>query len=252
MRRTSIKNRIVNKEKKNPLFTKNTLLFVTLILLGLAGIVVIIFYLNDSTSMRMREMTYQFYLDTPVIHNEGASFSSEYMEIIENKDSLELDETPLYSSTSRRMYLPRNYGWFNVQPGGISYRIPEFTVVTNKGNAIISCKTDNKEFIISGGFLFDDSNNYIFLEYGDVTINNIRYDVSPLSFYSQSDGVFRVYDYDNNKIELIDYLDGDAVYKSKGGYQIKLNKGLYQDTNGDQFLIVSSPAVLDSIEKKGN
>ena len=252
MKQTSIKNRIFNKEKKNSLFAKNTLLFVILILLGLTGLVVIIFYLDDSTSMRMKEKTYQYYLDTPVIHEEGASFSSEYMEIIENKNSMELDETPLYSSSSKRMYLPRNYGWFNVQPGGVSYRIPEFTVVTNKDNSTFSCKIDNKEFFISGGFLFDDSNNYIFLEYGDVIINDIRYSVSPLSFYSQSDGVYRIYDYDTNKIELIDSLTDDAVYRSKDGYEIKLNKGLYQDTSGNQFLIVSSPSVLDSIEKKGN
>lgn len=210
-----------------------------------------VFYVDDSTSMTTDEKIYQYFLDSSVDFEVGSSFSSEYMEITDSfGDKLEADKTPFYSYDHDRIYLPRNYGWYNIN--GTSYRIPEFTRIDNSGNGVYTCNYKNNNYIIGGGFLFDASYNFVFLENGFIEVNGNRHDVSPLSFFSQDYGAIRIYNYGEKNFELIQDAVGEITYNSNAGYRIVLNRGLFQAVNGEQYLIVSSPELLTSIEEKIN
>lgn len=247
MKRTSQVNRektVTARQKK-----KNVKLFVALILFGVIGIALVVYYVTSVTSMIAKEDLYQYFLDSPVTFKKGTTFSSEYMKSIGN-DKQEVAKTPFYSYTNKKIYLPRNYAWQTVGDNLKCYRIPEFSSIETEGNNIYKCLVNNKEYMISEGFIFDDSEDYVFFDKGSITLDDKVIDISPLSFYSGENGVIRIYDYEKDSLYLIEEKQATCRYTSNSGYSIMLNKGLYQNNKNEQFLLISSPEAVSSIERK--
>ena len=246
MKRTSLKNRekVESKKQRN----KTTALFVTLIVLAFIGIALIVFYVTSSTSMRVKEDVYQYYIDVPVTFEKGTTFSSEYMEVTSNSRA-NVGNTPLYSTTDSKIYLPRNYVWENPSTDE-HYRVPEFSSIVMHSAGYFDCTANLKTHAMKQGFLFDEGHNFIFLDKGTVALDDFVYDVSPLSFYSYEYGVTRIYDYAKDKLYFVEGKQSTAKYQSNTGYTVYLNKGMVQTSDNTQYLLVSSTKNVDSIEER--
>lgn len=251
MKRTGIKNREINENKGVPSLSKTTVLFILLIILGIVGIILVVFYVSDSTSMTINEKSYQYYYNTPVEYDAGVSVSSEYMEIIENDERESIDYTPFYSKSDKRIYLPRNYGWVDPSDDSI-YRIPEFTSITYGSDYLYRCTSNRKDYVISGGFLYDgyDTYNYVFFDNGNIMLDDKSYNVGPLCFFSKTYEKTRIYIYDRDELILIDDNFSSASYRSSAGYMVDLDKGIFISKQGEKILLASSPSTLTSIEER--
>lgn len=250
MKRTGIKNR-EKEDKVATKVSKNTLLFALLVIVGIIGIIIVVLYVNDETSMIVPEETYQYLLDTPNTYNSGTKISSEYMEIIDGNSTYAIDHTPFYSTSSKRFYIPRNYSWHDVL-NNRSFRIPEFTKVDLTSDYNVEFTIDNTAVRVANGFMFDDSNNFIFFDGGRIIVDRKAYEISQFSFYSQDSGVTRIYNYAGDEIYYFDEMVSNVIYTSNIGYSIVLNKGMYIDTSGYQYLLVSSPMAAQPIEERSN
>lgn len=253
MKRTGIKNREKEAKRGIPSVSRTTLLFVALVVIGVIGMIIVVFFVNKETSLRFDENIYQYFLDSPVEYSSDTVISSESMNtVLRNGDSsFSVDPTPFYSQNVDTFYVPKNYCWEDVQ-NNIGYRIPEFSKISSNNLSAYECTIEKKTFPIDGGFMYDDSFNYIFLEAGTVTIDGIPYDVSPMSFYSQEYEMIRLFNYENNQMSTFvkEEINSDAIYTSVTGYKVKLNKGIYDAKDGGEYLLPSSPSFLKNIEER--
>lgn len=252
MKRTSIKNR--ENEKNNTVtrkVNKLTIVFVLLIVIGAVGIGATIFYVNNITSLKLKEDVYQYFTISKVEYPSGTRIENKEMNSIVKgtKENSVADSTPFYSTKEDRIYLSKNYSWYPIEEID-KWRIPEFTSLLEQENDEYVCTINNKKYYIQGGFLVDDMNNYIFLDNGTITVDYDTYDVSKISFYSNDYDIVRIYDYATQKFIMIDKKVSSVKYKSVKGYSIDLFRGVYTDRNGDSVLIISSPSLLQSIEER--
>lgn len=251
MKRTSIENREVKKKKNAPKTNKLTIVFVLLVVACLISIVIILYYVNDITSLKFKEDVYQYSIDSRIDYPIGAKVENKDMNSIikaNDKNSI-VDSSPFYSKNENRIYLAKSYTWYSINDGGL-WRIPEFSSLLEQKNNAYICTINNKEYDIYDGFLVSGMNNYLFLDNGTITINYDTYNVSKMSFYSYDYEIIRIYDYENDKYIEIDEKVDSIEYKSVKGYSLDLLKGLYTNLSGERLLIVSSPDLLDSVEKR--
>lgn len=253
MKRTGIKNREKAKNKGLTSLTKPTLFFILLVVAGVIGMMIVVFYVDKVTKLELKEKTYQYFAADVSEYEPGATISDEEMSSIININNKEynIDPTPIYSYSAQRIYLPKTYSWYNGEDNSY-WRVPEFSEITFNGS-IFSCVTNNKPYSMSSGFLFDNDSNYIFLDSGKITLDNkTSYKISPMSFYSQNYGMIRIYDYETRTPYIIEEKVKGATFNTNdGGYEISLSRGTFSHS-GVTTLLPASPTLLDSIEDRGN
>lgn len=137
----------------------------------------------------------------------------------------------------------------NPSVGGAAYRLPYFTNL-EYFNGHTKIKYDGKENLVSGGFLFDGGDLYIFLDSATLHIGNKVIELAPLSYvrvtyretmeyYNSKDGK---YDYmGQNKLSIIVDLDDD--------YSIDLSTDVLYSPDGE-MLIYTAVENLDVISLK--
>ena len=232
---------------------RTTITFVVLFVLGVIGIVFVIFYVNKATGLVLKEETYQYFGDKPTHHDEGTSLTNSEMStiMIENKVNVGVEDTPLYSMDGKSIYLPESYSYYGVDTGEL-YRIPEFMKLTREANSeIIKCTFNDEYYEITHGFLFDGGINFIFLDEGQIIVNDMdKYPVSKFSFFSMEYDEFRIYNVSYDKFTNFERSTSNVKYESFSGYSIDLFRGLYRDKGGQETLLVASPSLLNSIEER--
>lgn len=251
MKRTGIKNREKEKNKGLPSLTKPTIFFIILVVIGVIGAAVVIFYVNQVTSLKFDEEVYQYYLTGKTEHTSGMTISNQNMSTIvsEGNSDYSVDPTPFYSYYRNRIYIPKSYSWYSPEDKW-TWRVPEFTSITIKTDGVYDCKLNQAEYQIRGGILFDEASSYIFLEPGTITIDYKDYNITPLSFYSLSDGITRLYDRESDSFVYYDEVKRGVKYESVTGYSVDLLKGVYTSVGGESILLAASPRLLENIEER--
>ncbi len=251
MKRTGIKNREKIKKQGLPSLAKPTMFFILLVIVGIIGMIVVIFYVDKETNLEFSEKTQQYYGTDVTYFEKGSVISNQEMATIirQGDTDYSVDPTPFYALDSKRMYLSKSYSWVCFEDNSY-WRIPEFTCMTLNNN-VYHCQLNNYSFDMSSGFLVDNNCNYIFLESGTLNLNGQIFKLSPMSFYSQEYGVVRIYDYDSDRLEVIEDKVKKSTLTFSGGYAVELAKGIMTTSLGNQTILPGSPANLNNIEDRG-
>lgn len=253
MKRTGEENTTGSEKVVKKSLNKSTIIFLILILLGVIGIVFVVLYVNKATGLVLEEETYQYFGDKPTYHEEGTSLTNSEMStiMIENEVNVGVEDTPLYSNNGNSIYLPESYSYYGVDTDEL-YRIPEFMKLTREANSeVIKCTFNEEYYEILHGFLFDGGNNYIFLDEGQIIVNEMdKYQVSKFSFFSMEYGEYRIYNVSSDQFINLEMSTRNIQYKSFSGYTIDLFRGLYRSKDGQETLLVASPSLLSSISER--
>lgn len=254
MKRTGEENRVTSEKAVRRTLGKTTIIFAVLFVLGVIGIIVVLLFVNKATSLVLEEDTYQYFSTTKVFHNTGVSLTNSEMStiLIEDKSEVGVDNTPMYTKDGRAIYLPESYSYCSVDNNSF-WRIPEFMKLTRDANNNITCTFNDDMYEIQHGFLFDDNRNYIFIDSGKIYLNEYTtYQISPFSFFSkESDECFRIYNLFSDEFSIPDKDNtSTARFVSDSGYTVDLIRGVYTDKKGEEFLLVASPSLLSSIDKR--
>lgn len=253
MKRTGEENTTGSEKVVKRSLNKTTLIFAILLILGVIGIVFVVLYVNKATGLVLDEETYQYFGTTTTDHDVGTSLTNSEMSTImtENNTNVGVEGTPLYSKTGNAIYLPESYSCYAVDTNEI-FRIPEFMKLTKRANSeIIECTFNDEYYEITHGFLFDGGLNYIFLDEGQIVVNEMNtYPISKFSFFSMDYGMFRFYDISNDKFTQLEKNTSNVTYKAFSGYSVDLYRGVYTDKDGYESLLVASPSLLPSIEER--
>lgn len=254
MKRTGEENRTANEKNVRKSLNKTTVTFVVLFVLGIVGIVFVILFVNRATSLVLDEDTYQYFSTTKVYHDTGVSLTNSEMStiLIEDKSEKEVDNTPMYTYDESSIYLPESYSYASTD-NNTFWRIPEFMKLTRDSSNNIACTFNDDSYQIQHGFLFDENNNYIFLDSGKVYVDeHTSFQVSPFSFFSkEADDFFRIYNAYSHEFSIpTKNRSTTARFVSDSNYSIDLVRGVYTDNNGEEFLLIASPSLLSSIDER--
>lgn len=242
----------INQSQKQTNVIKFMPIFSAIFIIGITGMIVMLFFFNKATSTTLDVSTYQYFGDGKSEYSSGTAIENSKISnvILKGDESLGLDPTPLYSYDNLSMYLPKNYAYCSVQNNKY-WRIPEFTkLIREEGINIVTCLSKNSDYQIEGGFLFDGGSNYVFLDDGTVIINDFEeYPVSSFSFFSKEYEITRIYNLINKEYSPLYTTITSAIYLSNSGYSVDLIKGIYISSSGNKTLLVASPEVLENIEE---
>lgn len=259
MKRTGEENRTKDEKVIRKSLSKTTIAFIVLFVLGVIGIVFVIIFVNKATGLVLQEDTYQYFRNSYIEHKTGTSLTNSEMStiLIEDKKEASVDDTPMYSNDGNSIYLPESYIYCSTDDNSY-WRIPEFMKLTrNSANELIKCTFNDDYYEIKHGFLVDSGNrNYVFLDTGDVIINDLnKYPVTIFSFFSMDYDVYRIYDHSSGEIVSLDKIVGnDRItnirFVSASGYSVDLYKGSYTNVKGELSILSASPSLLPSISER--
>lgn len=238
---------------------KTTIMFAILFVIGIIGLFFVMLFVNKETRLVLQEETYQFSRKSRIEHKIGTSLTNSEMStiLVEDKKEANIDYTPMYAKNGGAIYLPESYIYFSTDDNS-EWKIPEFMKLTQSlSNEVIQCTFNDEYYEIKHGFLIDSGNrNCIFLDTGEVVINNInKYPVSIFSFFSMEDDILRIYNLSSDEmISLEKVVDNDRItnvkFVSNSGYLIDLYKGSFIDAKGEYRVISASPTLLPSISER--
>lgn len=184
------------------------------------------------------------------------------MEVVQNEDTIQLmlkdndnkviylDSTPIYYKNilgkalfAKEMEL--------IMPDVGNYKLSRFTNVIQENRNMYVKKFNKKDTkAVNNAFLFDGNDLYFFLEETTITVGEMEYIVSPLSYaivnYRQS---VEFYDYNNDNYTIIqeeDLLTSDVIATNKiRNYTINMSVDSLSTEKSNQLLIANINNLTD-------
>lgn len=228
---------------------ESVIAFIICIVVFLIAIVLIICNLHQTKIFTIKENAYQYYFgekfNYPANSKLRISDDKETILTMNNQDSY-LDSTPIFYTEKDGILLPKTMEYININKNRLQ-SVSFFSEVLKNGNNLSLYKSSRK-INIDGGFLFDGSNIYIFLEPFTAKIGSREIDIEPFSFaevlYNQS---VSIYLKDKDEYLMMDYNYSDFLVKAKSGYSINLNTDVLIRLDGSEELLFSNPDLLKPV-----
>lgn len=232
---------------KNKKLSFSILILFALVLVLVCSFV-LYFYVNEYRKYKTVESDfYYYYSKTKVEFKATLTLNSKDKVLSIEKEGLDLTSYPIYYDNSDKMLLPKNMELVYPYKSKSLYKLGEFSELLYKGKYLYT----NSEYGIGrlyDCFLYDGNNLYVFIEPTTIFVNDIKYDLSELSYVVVGvDGV-EIY---NKKEDSLIYLDNinskTSVYAYTDEYMINLSNDTYyyQDS---YYTLIKNVDGLDSIE----
>lgn len=218
------------------------IVFVSIILVFIIAIAFIIYNLNQTKFFTIKGESYQYYFGQKFIYPDNSKLEitddNETILNMNNQDSY-LDSTPIFYSEEDAILLPKTMVYMNMNKN-YAQSVTYFSEIIKKDNNLILHKNKNN-VNINGGFLFDGSDIYVFLEPFTAKIGTEQVTIEPFSFaevlYNQS---ISIYLKDKDQYIMMDYNQMDFIVKAKSGYSINLNTDVLINSDGSEELLFSN------------
>ena len=202
-------------------------------------VILLLWNRENVESMTPKEETYRYVAGVKIEYSDDMQLvREEDKTVIKDADEVDSGSAPIMCSTSHKIILPVSMGLmrpFNEEP---LKRVNYFATITKNGSIM---EINNSGAIVhtNEGFLYDGKGTYIVLEDVVVTVGNVSYNVSSLSYvkeiYGQS---VEIYDMTNDVYKYISLTDTDAIITSNKGYSVNAGTGVM--TIGDTKRILFS------------
>lgn len=138
-------------------------------------------------------------INEPILFERKDSFTKDS----ENTDSVKTNRVNKITITSNMMYS-------NPEFQGEAYRINYFTTVENR-DGLINLSKDGKKAQVSGGYLYDGNNLFIFLEPVTLMVGNKEINLGTMSYVRVN--------YRNN-MEIYNSITGDYEFIAQGDLDV--------------------------------
>ena len=188
---------------------------------------------------------YQYILGVVDEYSGNINFSEENEQVklvLEDGRVIYLDSTPLYyKDVIGKAIFPEKMEL--VIPDKGSYKLDEFSTITEEDNKIYVSKMNKSEKVdLTGAFLYDGDNLYFFLDETKIVIGSEEFIVSPLSYVivNYKDSV-EIYNYDKDEytmIQDVEELQADVMaLNSYRNYRINMSVDSLDTSKSGQLLI---------------
>ena len=238
-------------EKQTRIHNFNKLIFPAMVILMIAAIALVFLFINHETRVKAGEPVYQFFMEQKAEYGKDVAMIESDKGLIfeENGEKNAGDITPVYAAETKALYLPDDMYWVDTE-GDREWRIPAFSRLEMDENGVIWYGAGDDRTRMNSGFLYNGRGTCVFLETAEVILGGHAYMADAFSFYSSASGMYRLYIYGDNTLEVKEEINANTVAHGTSGYSADFTTGMYTSPGGTQRLLVSSPEVLKSIEER--
>ncbi len=237
------------KKHMNSFIKENRQWFILLgaIFLFLILMVVIVWYSGTQKNWNPGVETYRYVMGVKVPYSQDMKLiHTDAGTLIEDKDSVYSDGTPIFSEEDEQLILPVSMGLMRPFHEDSLKRVNYFATLKKLGD-VISIDQNGYTTEVSEGFLYDGDGTYIFMEDMTLTIGNSTYYAHSLSYAKvfYRDAV-EIYNITTGDYQYIDISNSDTVALSANGYSIDLGTGVMTigDTQRILFADIEAMGVL--------
>ena len=221
-----------------------------LVVLAALAVAIVLRFMNRESEIKTSEDIYQYTVGGRQDYAAGATLlQGKYsITIRTGEGESDGDATPVYTQTSKALYLARDSAW--TEPATkLEWLIPGSARLELNEQGVTRYVSGSKSVDMQGGILSDGAGTFIFLDYGTVELNHKTIQVTPFSFCSTYRSAVRIYDYAGEVLHTEDFLLTNIIFRAAPGYRIDLTTGIFTDSRGKHHLMVASPRLSESIEK---
>ena len=234
------------KRKFDSFIKENRQWFILLgaIALFLIMLVVIVWYSNEHTKLKLGVDTYAYIMGVKVEYSPDMELVyTDSGTLIEDAQSLYSDGTPIVCDEKSQLILPVSMGLMRPFHEDSLKRVNYFSTLTKAGDKI-EINQNNYITEVDEGFLYDGNGTYIFLE--DMTL-----EIGTSSYYAHAMTYVRVFYRDSIEIyhmttgdyQYIDITNAETTALSADGYSINLGTGVMKVGNTERILFADIEAM---------
>lgn len=237
----------------NKLSGKERVLLFLPAVLAVLLVVIALFVMKSAKTTTFSGQPVQYYVNNAYRLDKDATLyrTKEKKTVMKTSDGSEdvLSSLPIYYEGTTKMLLPENMVYFMPREGE-KYRFnycSEIDIPDNGGN--IKLYSDDKEKILSKGFVFDGNDIYIFMEDMIVNLNNTDYEISAGSYVEANFyEVVQIYNRKSGEF-ILHQTNSDVIATAvNGDYSISLVGDSMTLKDGTKYLLFTEPELLDPIK----
>lgn len=234
------KDRDDNKKRQVESFiseNRHWFILVGAVMLFLILLVVIVWYSSTQKKMQPGVDTFRYIMGVKVEYSPDMKLVyTDKGTIIEDKESVYSDGTPIVNEEEAQLILPVSMGLMRPFNEDSLKRVNYFATLNKVGNTV---EINQNGFVttVEEGFLYDGKGTYIFLEDMTLTIGTSNYYANAMSyvrvFYKDT---IEIYDLTTKDYQYIDISSADTMALSADGYKINLGTGVITIGDTDRIL----------------
>jgi hypothetical protein len=230
---------------------------VLIVVVALIGVALVLLYIRSLGIHEFDVNTYHYDVGIKFNHEAGKTriVRGKTRNILEDQvttpeNPFPIDALPVVCENVHKFILPENMSAI-IPAFSKTGRVEYFSTVTETDAGEYTVRAGKEETMMDSGFLFDGRDTYIFLEPADIVWGdgaNEQIHIEAMSYMVVIYNVrIEVYPRDAEEGMLLD-TDMARVMAHMDGYSIDLSKDILY-WNGQEMLLFTNPAVLNSLEK---
>ncbi len=234
-------------KRRGELGKAQLLVLPALALLMAAAVFLMKNYMTEESEFELEDPVYQYFLDSKMTYRAGTKLviDEEQPVFVNGEERDNSDTTPAYFENKKMLILPVDMSWQDPVTL-LEWRLPAFGRLEMDENGLIWYSEGEKRCRLNGGVLSNGSGTYVFLEDVSLLFDGAVYDLKPISFYSSASNLYRIYPY-GGELKMMTQRKQAVKISARNGYQVNLTAGIFTSVDGNQTLLVASPAVLRDI-----
>lgn len=244
-------NRLEKQQNKRFVMSKENVLKVLVLIIGLATVLVLIFwFITKDNQYKIEGTAVQYYAGQAYLIEDGAALIRGLDEttLTDSTGTSSMSSIVIYQDEENKIILTQDMIYYDPR-NNLFGKIDALTeiVYSSTGTVAIS---GNKEYQLNKGFLYDGDDYYIFLEDVVVNFNGYKVELTPFSYI---EAIFQthvmVFDYDTQYTMFETPETEVTVTAANGDYTLSLINDAMVNYNDEKTLLFTSPDLLDSLMK---
>lgn len=244
-----ILNRILKKK-----WNKKEKIITAAVIAALAGsLSAALIYISHRDILVLKEPVFLSYLGEEY-HYQGKTTlkwnkNKMYMENVELNGALTPDGTPLYAEDRESLIATSMMSYTNPDTNYMR-RLSYFgRVYSEKGMCLLSVD-GRRKMEVNGGYLYDGTNTWIFLEPTTVTVGSQEITLEPMSYITVKNKDYFYYYSASDKKSVFQEWTGDDITAAdeEKTWELNLSRDLLTTADGKVQMLIPNPEVLDVIQ----
>lgn len=187
----------------------SSILAIIILVLILVCLFVLLYEINDYRNIKTEKHNFYYYFTSSKIDFEGdISLNSKDTIISLDTSGVSINSSPVYYSTHNdRVILPANMEIVYPYKNNPMYKVGKFSKIYYRNNYLYI----NSEAGIGrlyDCFFYDGEDTYLFIEDTTVIVNDVKYELSPLSFVEVTNGYIKIYNQKKDEYVYIEEYSG--------------------------------------------
>lgn len=211
-------------------------------------LVVLVWFVTANKKFTPDAEVFRYCMGTKLTYTDNMKLThTDAATYIEDEDKVASDGTPLMYEGELKMVLPVSMGYLNPAEDEGVKRVNYFATLSRE-HGVICISYNGIVTEKSGGFLYDGSGTYVFLEPMTITIGESSYEVAPLTYAKEVyKNCVEIYDCNTEEYQYVAIVDTDAIASSAQGYSVNLGTGV-MTTNDRQRILFSDIDAMGALE----